>query len=190
MEHFRKMSCFFGFFLTLLVCACASRPDEQLNLAQKAMEQAKAERASELAEADWEAAKQAWNQAQGLLEKQSYGEASTLLLRSKARFEKARNIAKAKRDELLKLIQGQQKAIELRYKNLKADMDANAAKLSTPRKKSLEDSCKDIDKGIEKAQAEVEQGEYTGAKTTAQTTIRKVYEAEKELQGYLSKKQS
>ena len=90
----------------------------------------------------------------------------------------------------MKEIEGQQKAIELRYKSLKADLDANAAKLSAPRKKSLADSCTDIDKGIEKAHAEVEQGAYTEAKNTAQTTIRKVFEAEKELQGYLSKKQS
>ena len=181
---------FFGLFLTLFVSACASRPDEQLNLAQKAMDQAKAEHASEFAPADWEAAQQSWNQAQGLLEKQSYSEAGTLLAKSKARFEKARNVAKSKRDALMKEIQGQQKAIELRYKSLKADLDANAAKLSAPRKKSLEDSCKDIDKGIEKGQAEVEQGAYTEAKNTVQMTIRKVFEAERELQGYLSKKQS
>ncbi len=190
MEQCKRMSCFFGFFLGVIVSACSSRPDEQLNLTQKAMEQAKAEHASEFAPSDWEAAQQVWNQAQAVLEKQSYGEASMLLLKAKVRFEKARNVAKAKRDALLKEIGGQQKAIDLRYKSLKADIDANAAKLSPARRKSLEDSCTDIDKGIEKAQAEVEQGEYVEAKNTAQSTIRKVFEAEKELDGSLGKKKS
>jgi len=86
---------------------------------------------------------------------------------------------------VLKEVQGLQKAIDLRYKALKTDMERNGAKLSPARKKSLDDSFKDIDKGIEKVQADTEAGEYSQARTTAQTTIRQVFEAEKQLQGYL-----
>ena len=164
---------------------CSSRPEEQIKLAEKAMEEAKEQRAEEFAQSDWESAQQVWEQAQSQLKNQRYGEAGTLLLRAKSRFEKARDIAKAKRDEVLREVQGLQKAIDLRYKTLKTDVENSGARLSPRRKKSLEDSFKDIDKGIEKVKADIEAGEYPEARTTAQITIRQVYEAEKELQGYL-----
>jgi len=165
--------------------ACSSRPDEQMKLAEKAMEQAKEQRAEEFAQSDWANAQQVWEQAQSQLKNQRYGEAGTLLLRAKSRFEKARDIAKAKRDAVLKEAQELQKAVDLRYKALKTDVEGNVAKLSPARKKSLEDSFKDIDKGIEKVQADIKAGEYSRARTTGQTAIRRVFEAEKELQGYL-----
>ena len=165
--------------------ACSSRPDEQIKVAEKAMEQAKEQRAEEFAQSDWANAQQVWEQAQSQLKNQRYGEAGTLLLRAKSRFEKARDIAKAKRDGVLKEVQGLQKAIDLRYKTLKTDVETKGAKLSPTRKKSLEDSFKDIDKGIEKVQTDTEPAEYSQARTSAQTTIRQVFEAEKQLQGYL-----
>ena len=172
-------------FLVTSGSACSSRPDEQIKLAEKAMEQAKEQRAEEFAQSDWANAQQVWEQAQSQLKNQRYGEAGTLLLRAKSRFEKARDIAKAKRDAVLKEAQELQKAVDLRYKALKTDVEGNVAKLSPARKKSLDDSFKDIDKGIEKVQADIEAGEYSQARTTAQTAIRRVFEAEKELQGYL-----
>ncbi len=165
--------------------ACSSRPDEQMKLAEKAMEQAKEQRAEEFAQSDWANAQRVWEQAQSQLKNERYGEAGTLLLRAKSRFEKARDIAKAKRDAVLKEAQELQKAVDLRYKALKTDVEGNVAKLSPARKKSLEDSFKDIDKGIEKVQADIKAGEYSRARTTGQTAIRRVFEAEKELQGYL-----
>jgi len=172
-------------FLVTSGSACSSRPDEQIKLAEKAMEQAKEQRAEEFAQSDWANAQQVWEQAQSQLKNERYGEAGTLLLRAKSRFEKARDIAKAKRDAVLKEAQELQKAVDLRYKALKTDVEGNVAKLSPARKKSLDDSFKDIDKGIEKVQADIEAGEYSQARTTAQTAIRRVFEAEKELQGYL-----
>ncbi len=63
--------------------ACSSRPDEQIKVAEKAMEQAKEQRAEEFAQSDWANAQQVWEQAQSQLKNQRYGEAGTLLLRSK-----------------------------------------------------------------------------------------------------------
>ena len=92
--------------------ACSSRPDEQIKVAEKAMEQAKEQRAEEFAQSDWANAQQVWEQAQSQLKNERYGEAGTLLLRAKSRFEKARDIAKAKRDAVLKEAQELQKAVD------------------------------------------------------------------------------
>ena len=73
--------------LTLALYGCGSRPDEQLALAQKAMDQAKEQRAAEFAPSEWRNAEDAWQKAQALLASESYGEAGTLFLRAKSRYE-------------------------------------------------------------------------------------------------------
>jgi hypothetical protein len=168
--------------LILSICSvgCASKPTEQLQLAQKAMEQAKEQHAEEFAAADWKTAQQAWEDAQSLIAKQSYGEAASLLLRAKSRFEKARDIAKAKRDDLRREVENNRKTINVRYEGLKSSMAA--AKFPPAARKSLGESCGEIDKAIQKLQKEFDQGEYSQARYTAQTTLRQVYEAEKELE--------
>lgn len=159
---------------------CSSKPVEQIELAQKAMDEAKEQHAEEFAQADWKNAQQAWEDAQTLIAKQKYADAGTLLLRAKSRFEKARDIARSKREDLRREIDGMQKTIETRYGSLKTAMAA--AKLPPTIKKSLDESCGSIDKAIEKLRTELGQGEYSQAKYTAQTTMRQVYEAEKEIE--------
>ncbi len=181
MDSSRRIALPMILLLIITFLSCASKPEEQIQLAQKAMDQAKEQYAQEFAPTDWKNAVQAWEDAQGLIARESYGEARPLLLRAKSRFEKARDIAKGRRDELFKEIQGIQKAIDIRYRGVKTTLET--AKLSTKAKKSLEDACKDIDSAIEKLNAEVASGDYTPAKFTAQRTLRAVYEAEKELQG-------
>jgi Domain of unknown function (DUF4398) len=188
MKLTRRTPAGFGFYLTLAVYGCSSRPDEQLALAQKAMDQAKEQRAAELAPSEWRNAEDAWQKAQALISSQSYGEAQTLLIRAKSRFERARDIAKSKRDDLRKEVQGMENTIDLRYKSLKDNIIR--AKLTPPRKQSLTDSCADIDKNIDKIKAEMEQGEYPRARETAQATLRQVFEAEKALLSYVGKKPS
>ena len=166
--------------LFVAFAGCSSKPTEQLELAQKAMDQAKEQHAEEFAQADWKNAHQAWEDAQSLIAQQKYAESGSLLLRAKSRFEKARDIAKSKREDLRREIDGLQKTIDTRYGSLKSGL--SAAKLSPAVKKSLDESCGSIDKAIQKLRTEVEQGEYTQAKYTAQTTMRQVYEAEKEIE--------
>ncbi len=166
--------------LTLALAGCSSKPTEQLELAQKAMDQAKEQHAEEFAPADWKNAQQAWEDAQSLIAKQKYADAGSLLLRAKSRFEKARDIAKSKRDDLRREIDGMQKTIDTRYGSLKTGL--SAAKLPPSVKKSLDESCGNIDRAIQKLHTELEQGEYSQAKYTAQTTMRQVYEAEKEVE--------
>jgi hypothetical protein len=189
MKLTRQKPAGFALYLTLGLYGCASKPDEQLGLAQKAMDQAKEQRAAELAPSEWRDAEDAWQKAQALLSSENYGEAGTLLLQAKSRYERARDIAKSKRDELRKEVQGMESTIDLRYKSLKDNM--SRATLAPARKQSLTDSCADIDKNIDKLKAEMEQGDYSRARETAQATLRQVYEAEKALLSHVTgKKQS
>jgi hypothetical protein len=166
--------------LFVAFAGCSSKPTEQLALAQKAMDQAKEQYAQEFAQADWKSAQQAWEDAQSLITKEQYAEAGTLLLRAKSRFEKARDIAASRREDLRREIDGIQKTIDTRYGRLKAGL--SAAKLPAAVKKRLDESCLNIDTAVQKLKTELEQGDYTQAKDTAQTTMRQVYEAEKEVE--------
>jgi DNA repair exonuclease SbcCD ATPase subunit len=151
-----------------------------MQLAQKAMDQAKEQRAEEFAPADWKTALQAWEDAHTLMSKQKYGEAGPLLLRAKSRFEKARDIARAKREDLRREIEGMQKTLDTRYASLKAGVESS--KMSAAARKSLNETCKDIGQEIEKAKTQFDQGDYTQARSMVMTVMRRVYEAEKALE--------
>ena len=167
-----------GLALLLTFCACG-QPTEQIQQAQKAMDEAKEQRAEEFAAKEWNDAMQAWNQAQAALAKNSYSESSAALLRAKSRFEKARNIAKGRREDLLKQVTNLQKTIDLRYAAMKNNVQS--AKLSPAKKKEFEESCKEIDQSIEKLKSQFNAGDLTPAKFTGDTTLRNIYETEKAL---------
>ncbi len=168
-------------FALILFCFACGQPTEQIENAQKAMDQAKEQRAEEFSPKEWNDAMQAWNQAQAALSKGSYSESSSLLLKAKTRFEKARDIAKGRRDALIQEVTGLQKTIDIRYSGVKDNL--KTAKLSAAKKKELEESCKEIDQSIEKLKSQLGSGDLSPAKYTAQTTLRAVYDVEKELQG-------
>ena len=166
--------------LVLLSCACGP-PTEQIQATQTAMDQAKEERAEEFAANEWTSAKQSWDQAQSALGRKDYTAANTLLLRAKMRFEKARDLAKGRRDEMLKEVTNLQKTVEIRYGNAKAAIEK--AKLSTRQKAEIEDACKEIDQAIEKLKTQINNGDLAPAKYTAQTTLHSVYNVEQMIQG-------
>ncbi|HYK88373.1 MAG TPA: DUF4398 domain-containing protein [Acidobacteriota bacterium] len=174
-----------GLVLALCCFACG-KPTEQIALAQKAMDQAKEQRAEEFAAKEWNDAMQAWNQAQAALAKDSYSESSAALLKAKTRFEKARDLAKGRREELLKEVTGLQKTIDIRYTAVKSSLET--AKLSAKQKKDIEESCNDIDQSIEKLKAQIKSGDLAPAKFTGGTTLRAVYDIQQQLQGDGKKK--
>lgn len=189
-ECWHRISFLFILYLAVSSVGCSSRPDAELKLALEAMEQAKGQHAAEFAAAEWKSGEEAWEQAHALLAKESYSQARMQLLRAKSRFEKARDIAKAKRDVVLKDVQGIQKEIDRRYQALKDGVGSSGARLSAARKKSLEDAFREIDRGLEKMKAEIQQGEYNDARNSAQTTARWLYEAERVLPGSLGGKKN
>ena len=179
MKRILQISIAMGLLVLLTNYGCATRPTEQIDRAEMAMNQAKEQRAEEFSPTEWRNGMTAWESAQEALDEKRYSEASTYLLKATGQFGKARDLAKGKRDELLREIQGLQKTIDIRYQSLKAA--AAAARLAPKAKKELEASFSDIEQAIVKLKSQIEQGDYTPAKYTAQTTLRKVYEAEQTL---------
>ncbi len=172
--------------LALAMFGCSGRPEEQIQLTQKAMDQAQEQQAAEFAPNEWGMGLQAWKDADAHLAKSQWGEATTSLLKAKSQFQQARDIAKGKRDTVIQQIQGNQKVIELRYKGVKDNLEK--AKLSPKTKAEVQDSCKEIDQGIEKLNAQFNQKELNQALFTSQTVMRQVYEAEKQIEGGGKKK--
>ncbi len=165
----------------LLCCYACGKPQEQIDAAQKAIDQAKEQHAEEFAAKEWNDAQQAWSQAQAAVDAGNYSQASSLLLKAKSRAEHARDLAKGRRDELMKEVTGLQKTIDIRYGAVKTKLET--AKLSPKQKKEAEDSCKDIDQALEKLKKQVESGDLTPAKYTAQTTLRAVFDTQQAIDG-------
>ncbi len=175
------------FLSVIAFYGCSYRPTEQIERAEKAMAQAQEQHADEFSPNEWNSGMEAWNKAQEALDQERYSQASPYLLKTMEQFNRARDIAKGKREALLREIQGLQTTIDIRYKGVKISMEE--AKLSSKVKKELEASCSEIDEAIIKIANLVDEGEYNQASFLAQTTMRKVYEAEQLLPGSRKKSQ-
>ncbi len=176
--------------LAFLIVGCSTKPVDQIQKAEKAMEQAKTEHAEEFAPEDWKAGDDALRGAQSRIDQGKYGEATTLLLKAKMRFEKARDIAKGKREDAIKEIKNTQKTAELRCKTLKDDLEKAGKKLPAAKRKDFEDACKAADEKIAKVNIQLENGQYNDAKYLAGTTLREIWEAQKEFDKALGRKSS
>lgn len=174
--------------LAFLIIGCSAKPVDQIQKAEKAMEQAKAEHADEFAPEDWKAGDDAWRSATAKVDQGKYGEATTLLLKAKTRFEKARDIAKGKKDDAIKEIKNTQKTAELRCKALKDDLEKSGKKLSAAKRKDVEDSCKAADEKIAKVNTQLENGQFSDAKYLAASTLREIWEAQKDFEKAIGKK--
>lgn len=172
--------------LGFLIWGCASKPVEMIDKTEKAMQDAKAEHADFFAPEDWKAAEQASAQASSLLDQQKWSEANTALLKALNRYNKAKSMAKDARENFVKNVQGTQKTIEIRYKELKDKMAS--AKLTAAQKKTIEESCKELDDSIAKVSSHLDQGQFNDAQTLAGRTLRKVWEVQQDLTSYTGKK--
>ncbi len=174
--------------LAFVIFACSGKPVEQIQLTEKAMQQAKDEHAEEFAPEDWKAADTAWRDAQTKIEQQKWGDSTTLLLKAKTRFEKARDLAKGKRAAAIQEIEGTKVTAEKRCKALKDALEAGGKKLSAAKRKEFEEACKSAEEKIANVATKLQNGQYNDARYLAQSTLREVWEAQKELDGLTGKK--
>ncbi len=174
----------------LCIWGCSAAPVEQIKRCEAEREQARSEHAEEFAPEDWSAAEQAWNSAQDMLAKKKYGDASMLFLKAQTRFSRSHDIAKGRRADAIREITGLQKTIDFRCKTLKEDMDRYKARLTAANRQLLEDSCKGIEDSSAKVLVQLDKGQYREAKLLAQTTLRQVWEAEKDFQKYVAGKKA
>jgi hypothetical protein len=166
-------------FLILSLYGCASKPDEQIKLAQDAMKEAVDQFADQYAPGEWKGAKEFWDQAQAQLEKQQYAGARETLLRAKTRFLKARDVAKTERESMLKQVKDIQANVEGRYSAFKAAMPP--AKLTPAVRKDFQAACADIDKRIADVNTLVDAGDYIQAKTFGLQALQAIDYNEKKL---------
>jgi hypothetical protein len=172
----------------LLMCSCATEPVEMINKTNKAMENAKSVHAELFASDDWKAAERASAQARTLLDQKKWGEANTALLRAMNRYNKAHELAEGSREAFIKEVRNQQKTIEIRFKELREKVAANAGKLSAANKKAMDAACKEIEQNVVKIGSLLESGQFNDAKFLAGTTLRNIWEHGQELPGAKSAK--
>jgi len=180
MSKWRSLRVFLCLFFASIV-GCSSRPVEQQASAQKALESARQQHAEEVAPTEWKEAEKAWNEAEAALAKGSYSSAGELYQTAKSRFERAYNVAKARRDAILRDIEGLQSSINAKYDEAK-DRVARS-NLSAKSKKEADGLIREMDQAIDKLKKEVDEGNLTQAKATAEATLRQVYEVERKIRG-------
>ncbi len=163
-----------GAILCLSCFGCASRPDEQIKLAQDAMNQAIEQFADQYAPGDWKGAKDLWDQGQAQVAQEQYASAAETFLRAKARFLKATEVAKAERESMHKQVMDILANIDARYSGFKAGV-APAAK------KEFMAASADIDKRIADVKSLMTQGDYIQAKTLGQQALQAIDFNEKTL---------
>ncbi len=180
MKHLQRFTAgLSALLLVLSTLSCASRPDEALKLAQAAMEQARQEQAADFAPSDWKSAQKAWDDAQAALAKQRYSEAAALLTTCKSRFEKAKTISKAKRDDARNEVSVLQNAVNTRFNVLKDSL--GKSRLSGKALKELTQSCQDLEVAVGKFNSEVLADQLIQAKSSGQAAIARLAEIEKKL---------
>ena len=160
---------------------CSSKPVEQQASAQRAFDQAKEQHAEDFASVEWKEAMKVWSEAETAAAKGNYASAGELYQTAKSRFDKAYNVAKARREVILRDVQGLQGSIDDRYKDAKDRL--SKAKLSSKSKKEIEGSFEQIDQAIAKLKEQVDQGNYTQAKAAAEAILRQVYEVGEKIRG-------
>jgi hypothetical protein len=174
--------------LVLLLAACSGRPEPQIARTEQALQQAKEERAEEFAPQNWGPAIEAYDQAQTMLAQKKWREATTLLLKAQAGFQKARDVAKVKRASYIRDVQSTQGAAEDRCKELKEFYKANLSRIPSTRRKELEDTFKGFDERFAKVTGQLGQGQYSDAKLLAEATLRELSETQGKLEKLTGRK--
>ncbi len=164
--------------IALFLYSCSSKPTAQMQRAEAARQEAVDEHADQFAPDDWSAAEKAWQDASEQINAGSYGQAGTLLLKAQTRYQKARDIAKGKREVAINQIKRQQQDATARLELLKNNPAVK--KLSTARKKAFDERVKEIEDNIAKVSEQLNNAQYSEANLLAGKAFRDVYEAEQE----------
>lgn len=182
MRHSNYVYLFLVVVLGLCLASCSGRPVAQIERTEQAREQAKAEAAQEFATEDWNSAEAAYGEAQRMLEQKKWREADARLLKAMTGYQKARDIAKGRREDTIRRIQNNQKTVELRAKALQELYRSNLGKFSAARRKHLEETWKAFEEKIATMSRQLEQGRYSDAEFLAGRTLREIWELRQELE--------
>lgn len=165
--------------LALGVSACAGRPTEMIQQTEQVRTEAAGEHADQFAVEQWGQAEKAWQEASSKLDAKSYGDATTLLLKAKTYYVKARDIAKSRRADAINRITKSQETANIRCKAQLKD-DPAIKKLSGARKKEFDDEVKQIDDNIARVTALLQNAQYSEAQNLIDRTQRRIWEVQQE----------
>jgi hypothetical protein len=149
---------------------------------EQARNEASSEHADQFAADDWIAAETSWQEASAKLDAKSYGDAYTLLLKAKTRYDKAHSLAKGRRETAIKDITAQQQTARIRLKELTDNPDLK--KLSPARKKEFDQIAQQLGINIENVSTQLQNAQYNDAKLLVGKTQRDIWETKQE---YLKK---
>jgi alkanesulfonate monooxygenase SsuD/methylene tetrahydromethanopterin reductase-like flavin-dependent oxidoreductase (luciferase family) len=179
MKHSRLFFFVMTTILALFFSACSGRPTDSIQRTEQAKAEAAAEHADLFAPDYWSAAEKAMLEANAKLDAKSYGEAGNLLLRARTNYNKARELAKSKREQLIKNVNGMLVTIGMRLKTDLVD-DPAAGRLPAARKKELDDRVKQIENGAATVSDHLKNGRYTEAEILAGRTMREIFVVQQE----------
>jgi hypothetical protein len=165
--------------LLLVFSACSGRPTDSIQRTEQAKAEAVAEHADLFAQEYWGNAEKAMQEANAKLDEKSYGEAENLLLKAKTNYNKARELAKSKREDLVKRVNGTLVTIGIRLKTDLLDSPLSG-KLPAARKKEFDDRIKQIQDSAEKVREQLKNGQYNDAEILAGRTQREIFEVQQE----------
>jgi hypothetical protein len=168
---------FVGCSLFILV-ACYScgvpSSEAERKAAQQAMENAKSFHAEDFATSNWNEAMLVWEQGEAAVKEGK--SARTFFLRAKSRFEKTAAIAKSQSAVWGREVGDMQLSIMDRFSKVKAALEKG--RMSSKAQKQVKAIVAEVEKATESLDALVSQGDFLKAKTLAQETQTKLYNAE------------
>ncbi len=179
MRNLRQCAALWAVLTTGWFLGCASRPEEAIKQAQKAMDEAKQEQAADFAPGDWKSAQAAWDEAQAALAKQSHGDAATHLVQAKNRFERARNIARAKRDDVRKDAGVLQSAVNQRFAAAKELF--GSGRIKGKALNALKEPYQETEAVVEKVNGDMLNDRLLEAQTGAKAAMQKLDELQKKM---------
>ena len=179
MKHARVFQLAMMLSLVVFFSACSGRPTDSIQRTEQAKAAAAAERADLFAQEYWSTAEKAMQEANVKLDEKDYGEAGNLLLRARTNYNKAKELAQSKREDLIKRINGTLVTIEKRTKLDLIDAPA-VAKLPPARKKELDAKIQEIKNNSALVSEHLKNGKYIEAELLAGNTQREVFDVQQE----------
>jgi hypothetical protein len=158
-----------GLLILLTFCGCGGSSELEMKEAQRAMDKAKDIHADDLAPTDFQQAQKAWDHAQAAEKEGKTGTAKVLFTSAKIFYGKAADIAKAKRDAMIRELDAMQATIGRNFDQVKSDLMRNDL---SPKQHGQ----------VISIVAEVEEGNASISKLMAEEDLRKAVATAKDVQ--------
>jgi hypothetical protein len=160
---------------------CRGSSEADMKQAQIAMDEAMSLHADDLASADFQQAQKTWDHAQAAEKEGKTATAKVLFASAKIYFGKAADIAKSKRDALLRELSGMQLVIDSNFDQVKSDLAKK--NLSLKQQGRVKEIASEVAEGNASIRQLMDQEDFLEAVATAKDVQAKIYEAQLILAG-------